>query len=574
MVWTAFSKAFVGLAVLGHLSTAYADDYHPIDAPADSVDSLDDEPRFVQCYSEPLSPGIVDDARDFYMNASTMGSNAAQKDIKRITVKTIAVNFHDMGNSADDKLTASIHKQFKLLRDTYKEYGFNFELNEILHYNNPSWSQCSVQGDFAPKHPPCKSVTRALRKGTYQTLNVFIHRGLLVKIAATNISESRLFKPIKLGNSQLNHRIAMAPLTRYRHDKNHVAMPFVPRYYGERASTPGTLIISEATGVSMQDTGVPQGPAFVTDEQVEAWRKVIAEVHARKGVWFQQIWGQGRAADPEYQKARGFKYRSSSAVPMEPDAAIPEEMTEEEILQFIQDMVDTAKRVISAGGDGVEIHSAHGYLLDQFLSDSVNKRTDKWGGSVENRSRLTLEVVKAVVEAIGAEKVAIRLSPYASFQGAESSNIHEQYTYIAKELKKMNAPFAYLSLVEARGDPAKLLTVNEDPSIDQKTLDFILDIWDNLSPVIVAGGYTADTAAKALETHYAKWDVIVAFGRSFLANPDFVWRVKNGIELNKYHRQSFYIKGSEIGYNDYPFSSEYVDAQREWALKNLEVASK
>ncbi|KAF4872546.1 Chanoclavine-I aldehyde reductase easA [Colletotrichum siamense] len=389
-------------------------------------------------------------------------------------------------------------------------------------------------------------------------------------MSTANISESKLFQPLKLGNSQLNHRIAMAPLTRYRNDKNHVAMPFVPRYYGERASTPGTLIISEATGVSMQDTGVPAGPAFVTGEQVEAWRKVIAAVHEQKSVWFQQIWGQGRAADPEYQKARGFKYRSSSAVPMEPGAAVPEAMTEEEILEFIQDFVATAKRVIAAGGDGIEIHSAHGYLLDQFLSDSVNKRTDKWGGSIENRSRLTLEVTKAVVEAIGAEKVGIRLSPYASFQGAESSNIHEQYGYLVGELKKMNVPFAYLSLVEARGDPAKLLVPSQDPSIEQQTLDFILDIWDNLSPVIVAGGYTPETAAKALETHYAKWDVIVAFGRSFLANPDFVYRAQHGISLNNYHRQSFYIKGSEIGYNDYPFSSEWIDARRKWAIENLE----
>ncbi|WYZ44697.1 hypothetical protein EsH8_VIII_000013 [Colletotrichum jinshuiense] len=393
-------------------------------------------------------------------------------------------------------------------------------------------------------------------------------------MTSANISESKLFKPLRVGNAQLNHRIVMAPLTRYRNDKNHVAMPFVPRYYGERASAPGTLIISEATGTSMQETGVRQGPAFVTDEQVEAWRKVIAAVHAHKSVWFQQIWAQGRAADPEYQKARGFKFRSSSAVPMEPGAAIPEEMTEEEILNVIQDFSDTAKRVVAAGGDGVEIHGAHGYLLDQFLSDSVNKRTDKWGGSIENRSRLLLEVVKAVVAAIGAEKVALRLSPYASFQGAESSDIHGQYTYIIKELKKMDVSFAYLSLVEARGDPAKLLNTTQDPATAQQTLDFILDIWDNLSPVIVAGGYSPETAAQALEEHYAKWDVIVAFGRSFLANPDLVWRIKNGVPLSKYHRNSFYIKGSEIGYNDYNFSQEYIDAQREWAASHLESASK
>ncbi|OLN87512.1 putative inactive dehydrogenase EasA 1 [Colletotrichum chlorophyti] len=393
-------------------------------------------------------------------------------------------------------------------------------------------------------------------------------------MASTKLSESKLFKPLRVGKAQLNHRIAFAPLTRYRNDKTHVALPFVPRYYAERASTPGTLIISEATGTSLQETGERQGPAFVTDEQVAAWKKVIAAVHAQKSVWFQQIWAQGRASDPEYQKERGYKFRSSSAIPMSPGAAVPEEMTEQEILGVIQDFADTAKRVVEAGGDGVEIHGAHGYLLDQFLSDSVNKRTDKWGGSVENRSRLLLEVVKAVVAAVGAERVAIRLSPYATFQGAEASDIQGQYTYLIKELKKLNAPFAYLSLVEARGDPAKLLSAAHEPGVAQQTLDFILDIWENLSPVIVAGGYTPESAAQALEEHYGKWDVIVAFGRSFLANPDLVWRIQNDVPLAKYHRQSFYIKGSEIGYNDYPFSQEFIDARREQALAELQSASK
>ncbi|KAM0559850.1 hypothetical protein ACHAPJ_003798 [Fusarium lateritium] len=393
-------------------------------------------------------------------------------------------------------------------------------------------------------------------------------------VSKTTVSpDSKLFQPIQVGHVKLEHRMVMAPLTRYRHDKNHVAKPFVERYYSQRASTPGTLIISEATGISMQDTGVRQGPAFVTDEQVAAWKKVIAGVHANKSFWVQQIWGQGRASDPEYQKERGYKYRSSSAVPIEEGAIVPEEMTEEEIQGVIRDFVATSKRVIDAGGDAVEIHGAHGYLLDQFVSDSVNKRTDKWGGSIENRARLLLEVVKAVAAEIGPKRVAVRLSPYAEFQGAESSDIHAQYSYIVKELKKIG-PLAYLSLVEARGDPAKLLATDLDPSIDAQTLDFILEIWDNASPVLVAGNYSPASAAEVLDGHYKKWDVIVAFGRHFLANPDFVWRVKHGLELNKYDRASFYIKGSDIGYNDYPLSQEYVDAQRAWAIQNLEVALK
>jgi NADPH2 dehydrogenase len=230
-----------------------------------------------------------------------------------------------------------------------------------------------------------------------------------------------------------------------------------------------------------------------------------------------------------------------------------------EILDTIQSFVDTARRAIAAEADGVEIHSAHGYLLDQFVSDAVNHRTDKWGGSVENRSRLLLEVVKAVSDAIGAKHVALRLSPYAAFQGAVKSDIEGRYLYIIEELKKMN-PLAYLSLVEATGDPGALIF--DGKSVNQgKTPDFILEAWDNHSPVIVAGGYRPDTVARALEVHYKKWGVMVAFGRHFLANPDLVYRIKNGLELNKYNRPTFYLTMSEEGYNDYPFSEECLAAQ-------------
>ncbi|CAI6042062.1 unnamed protein product [Clonostachys chloroleuca] len=388
-------------------------------------------------------------------------------------------------------------------------------------------------------------------------------------MTATKVpADSKLLQPVKIGKAQLQHRIALAPLTRYRNDENHVVNSFAQRYYGERAATPGTLIISEATGVSLQDAGEPHGPAFATDEQQAAWTNVISAVHKNGSVWFQQLWSQGRASNPEYQKKRGYKYRSSSAVPISEGGVVPEAMTEEEIQGFIDDFVASAKRVIAAGGDGVEIHGAHGYLIDQFISDSVNKRTDKWGGSIENRSRLLFEVVKAVSAAIGPERTALRLSPFATFQGAESSDIIAQYTYIVRELKAL-APLAYLSLVEPRGDPAKLLGASNDSEVAGQNLDFILEIWNNHSPVVVAGAYTPSSAASILDNHYAKWDVIVAFGRTFLATPDFVWRVKNGVAPNEYHRASFYIPASEVGYNDYPLSSEYIDARRNQVLKSL-----
>lgn len=369
-------------------------------------------------------------------------------------------------------------------------------------------------------------------------------------------SETKLFKPLKVGNVNIKQRIVFAPLTRYRNDDEHVPLPFMQKYYSDRASTPGTLVISEATGISHPDEGHRNGPGLVTDCQVEAWSKVIDAVHAKGSFFFQQIWSMGRAASPKYMAERGLPYRSSSASAMEGTNEIPKEMTEEEILQTIQNFVSTAKRAVTAGADGVEIHSAHGYLLDQFLAAGVNKRTDKWGGSIENRSRLTLEVVKAVVKAIGAERVAIRLSPYAAFQGSEKPDAHELFTYLIDQLKKMDVKFAYLSLVEATGDPGAIIFDGKETN-QGKTLDFIIESWNNLSPVLVAGGYQPGTAGWALEEHYNKWDVMIGFGRHFLANPDLVFRIKNDIALNKYNRPTFYINKSEVGYNDYPFSEEY-----------------
>ncbi|KAJ5711412.1 hypothetical protein N7488_005568 [Penicillium malachiteum] len=371
-------------------------------------------------------------------------------------------------------------------------------------------------------------------------------------------SESRLFKPLKVGHSTLPHRVVFAPLTRLRNDDNHAPLPLMEKYYADRASTPGTLVISEATSISHGEEGNANNPGLVSEEQVEGWRKIISAVHANKSIFFQQIWAMGRASNPDVLATRGFPYRSSSAVPMKGSENVPREMTETEILQTIEDFAETAKRAVLAGADGVEIHSAHGYLLDQFLTASVNQRTDKWGGSIENRSRLTLEVVKAVVEAIGAEKVAIRFSPYAGFQGSEKSDYVELYTYLISELKKMNVQFAYLSLVEATGDPGTLIW-DQKQIHEGKTLDFILEAWDNLSPVIVAGGYRPDSAVWAVEKRYKKWDVMVAFGRHFISNPDLVFKVQNGIPLTPYNRSTFYCRKEWVGYNDYPFSQEFLD---------------
>jgi NADPH2 dehydrogenase len=374
--------------------------------------------------------------------------------------------------------------------------------------------------------------------------------------------DSKLFKPLKVGNMELQHRVVLAPLTRNRSDKDHTPLDFMAKYYSDRACIPGTLVISEATAISHFEEGQRHIPGLVSDQQVKAWRKVTDAVHAKGSYFFQQIWGLGRAADSTYLAERGFPYRSSSNVPMESEGVkeVPQAMTEEEIQDTIQAFVDTAKRAVAAGADGVEVHSAHGYLLDQFLSDKANTRTDKWGGSIENRARLPLEVIRSVADAIGAERTAFRFSPYAGFQGSEKADAQELYTYLVNELKKMDYKFAYMSLVEATGDPGAL--VRGDKQINQgKTLDFLLEAWDNTSPVIVAGGYKPQSAVWAAEEHYKKWDVMIAFGRLFLANPDFVYRLKNGIEFNPYNRATFYLVMNEEGYNDYKFSEEYLNEQ-------------
>ncbi|KAJ5893346.1 Aldolase-type TIM barrel [Penicillium taxi] len=372
-------------------------------------------------------------------------------------------------------------------------------------------------------------------------------------------AETRLFKPLKVGNNLLSNRIFFAPLTRLRNDDDHVPLPLMEKYYADRGSTPGTLLVTEATAISHAEEGAMNNPGFVSEAQVEGWRKIYEAVHANGSFIFQQLWAMGRASDPEVLAKRGFQYRSSSAVPMPGSEVAPRAMTEEEILDTIKDFAETAKRVIAAGGDGVEIHGAHGYLIDQFLTASINQRTDKWGGSIENRARFALEVIKAVVEAIGAERTAIRFSPYAGFQGSEKTDYIKLYTYLIGELKKMDLKLAYISLVEARGDPGAI--VRGDAVINEhKTLDFILEQWDNQSPVLVAGSYLPETAAHVVEEHYKKWDVMIGFGRYYISNPDLVFRVKNGIPFAKYNRSTFYLLKQWEGYNDYPFSSEFVAA--------------
>lgn len=379
------------------------------------------------------------------------------------------------------------------------------------------------------------------------------------------MADHRIWHPIQVGRTKLSHRIVMAPLTRNRNDDEHVPMDIMTEYYAQRACVPGTLIITEATGVSSASEGEIGLPVVSTPEQVEGWRKIYEAVHAKGSFVYQQLWDLGRGADPEYQRERGHKYISSSNVKLEKESIAPEAMTEDEIWEKIAQFRKAARNVIDAGGDGVEIHGAHGYLIDQFTRDSVNKRTDHWGGSVENRSRFLLEIVKAVVEEIGADRTALRLSPFGTYQHCFSSDTWEQTTHVLGSIKANGYKLAYLSLVEPRFDPALYGKVPPPGhpmpfEAGEQSLIFILKEWDNFSPVVVAGGYSAETAVEALGGKYSGWDVIIAFGRPYVANPDLVFRVKNTLAFNAYDRPTFFVHKSPVGYIDYPFSKEAIAA--------------
>lgn len=376
-------------------------------------------------------------------------------------------------------------------------------------------------------------------------------------------SESKLWQPLQVGRTRIAQRIALAPMTRQRNDDDHVPTDIMTQFYEERASIPGTLLITEATSISPAAEGRPNIPGIHSAAQKEAWKKINDAVHAKGSYIFQQIWHLGRADHPDKLASKGYKYQSSSNKIMPGREVAPEPLTEAEILAIIDDFRLAARNVVDAGGDGVEIHGAHGYLIDQFTRDSVNDRTDKWGGSTQNRARFILEIVKAVSQEIGADRTALRLSPFASFQDAVSSDTWAQTGYILEQIKAQGCRLAYLSLVEPRGDPV-LVVGNGVSTADftggEISLKYFLRCWDNFSPVIVAGSYSPETVAAAIDQEYAEWDVVIGFGRHFISNPDLIFRIKNRIPLTSYIRDTFYLLKSPKGYIDYPFSEEAIEA--------------
>lgn len=365
------------------------------------------------------------------------------------------------------------------------------------------------------------------------------------------MSHSRLFKPLKVGDMEIKHRIGMAPLTRLRATDNRVPTPLMREYYSQRASVPGTLIITEGTFISTSCGGFPHAPGLWREDQIASWRAITDEVHSKGCFVFCQLFAMGRAADVEVARKEGFPIVAPSAISMEEAAPVPRAMSVDEIRQTVQDFVDASKNSIRAGFDGVEIHGANGYLLDQFIQDVSNKRTDEYGGSVENRSRLLDEVITSVVDAIGPRRVGLRLSPWSTFQGMRMEDPVPQFTNVIN--KASQSGIAYLHLVESRISGALDYDGHEG-------LDFAYHLWNG--PLLVAGGYAPQEAQELVDVKYPDKDIMVIFGRYFISNPDLVYRMRDGLALSAYNRETFYVVMSAVGYLDYPFSKEYLSGDR------------
>ncbi|CAG2157587.1 N-ethylmaleimide reductase [Cupriavidus yeoncheonensis] len=365
---------------------------------------------------------------------------------------------------------------------------------------------------------------------------------------------SRLFAPITIGTLALNHRVAMAPLTRSRADQpGNVPGALNVEYYRQRASA--ALIITEAAQISQQGQGYAWTPGIHTAEQVDGWRAVADAVHADGGRIFLQLWHVGRVSHPSFQPGGALPV-APSALPVPGKTFIvdadgsgvwseiptPQALTAEGIAAIVQDYRQAARNAIDAGMDGVEIHAGNGYLLDQFINSESNQRTDAYGGSSENRVRFLLEVVQAVTAEVGAERVGVRLTPMGRFMGMGDATPEATFGYIARRLNDW--PLAYLHLVE----PAMVGTVRDevaDPRWDRMILAMRAAYRGVL---MLAGGYDASSAEQAIADGRAD---LIAFGRPFLANPDLPHRLRTRAALNAPDPSTFF-GGSAIGYTDYP----------------------
>jgi len=362
----------------------------------------------------------------------------------------------------------------------------------------------------------------------------------------------KLLQPFKLGNLELPNRIVMAPLTRRRADHHLAPTALNALYYAQRASA--GLIISEATQISPQGTSLPLTPGIYSPEQIAGWQLVTQAVHDHGGRIFLQLWHGGRCSHPSLQPHGELPVAPSAIAPGEEKAltatgeevpfVVPRALLTTEIPGIIAQYRQAAENALKAGADGVEIHGASGYLLDQFLQDNSNQRTDEYGGSIENRARLLMEVTAAVIEVWGSDRVGVRLSPGSTFQDMEDSNPEALFNFVVTQLDRFK--LAYLHIVEPR------IKGSHDDLTEKKVLLGVHHFRPLYSgTLITAGGYTCETGEAVIFQGDAD---LVSYGRLFIANPDLPKRFALNAPLNPYHRPTF-TGGDERGYIDYPFIS-------------------
>ena len=370
-----------------------------------------------------------------------------------------------------------------------------------------------------------------------------------------------LFSPLQIGPYQLNHRLVMAPLTRMRAEKPSLApRPLNAEYYAQRA-TPGGLIIAEASPVVATGFGSPGVPGIYSEHQIKGWRDVVDAVHAKGGMIFLQLWHVGRVSHSSFQPG-GVLPVAPSAVPISADLKTmtadgkvvsyetPRALETSEIPGVIDAYRQAARNALKAGFDGVEIHGANGYLIEQFLQSHTNLRTDQYGGSIENRARFLMEITQAVVDVWGADRVGVRLSPYGVANDSGEPDPMPLYSNAIKSLDPLG--LAYLHFVEPRSSGAGRAEVNHQNVPAAMVL--FRPVWSGV--LISAGGFTGETADAAIAAGHAD---AIAFGRIFISNPDLPRRLQRGFPLTPYNRATFY-GGEEIGYTDYPAYRELEQA--------------
>lgn len=362
---------------------------------------------------------------------------------------------------------------------------------------------------------------------------------------ASSTNLSHLLSPYSLGDLSLKNRIVMAPLTRGRSGKDRIPNALMAEYYSQRGGA--GLIITEGTAPSKQGNGWQHAPGIYSDEQAEAWKQITAAVHAKGTPIFVQLWHTGRASHSSFQE-NGQLPVAPSAIKIEgaeshtPNGKqpyeVPRALETDEIPGVIEDYRKAAENAKKAGFDGIEVHGANGYLIDEFLQSKTNHRTDRYGGSIENQYRFLKEVLEAVLTVWPANRVGVRLSPNGSFNDMGSPDYHETFTYVAKQLNQHN--LAYLHVLDGLAfgfhELGEKMTIGELRKVYTGTL-------------IGNCGYDREQAEEAIANQNAD---LIAFGRAYISNPDLAERFANGWELNPDAPQETWYSFDAEGYTDYP----------------------